>query len=269
MKSDDTEQLFVGDTYGPEEYVAFFEENDGTEAEIPMGGFLYISDQKKDRVVRHLQIYSNPTLGIKKEDVRVFWSADNSKCGVAIWGQMRGIIDLANQKENCSLLENRHSPGITDAEWLKGFENYVDQNQFIRARQRYWKEMVKRYENIEPRPEQETPIETNFICYEKSPQGSIFAVFEDEGVTGYLYVYDPEQRIVTRHLHLYDRSERLPVFPADVHVLWSQQGNKCAVEIWGKMRGIVDLEKGREGRVWLQNRDTPGITDADWLSGFY
>ncbi len=34
------------------------------------------------------------------------------------------------------------------------------------------------------------------------------------------------------------------------------------------MREIINLATGQEGRVWLQNRNTPGIDDAEWLSGF-
>lgn len=267
VKTDNTGQLFVGDSYGPAEYAAFFEANNTADNDAPVGGFLYISDRKKDEVIRHLEIYSKPMLGVKEDDVEIFWSDDQRKCGVAIWGQMRGIIDLARKQEKVIPLENPSSPGIADAGWLKGFDDYLDHNQFIRARQRYWKEMVKKYENVEPRSEQETPIATNFIRYVKGPD-HLFAVFEDDGGTGYLYAFDGEQRKVMRHLHLYDRSEELPVLPSDVRVLWDKSGSKCAVEIWGKMRGIVDIEKGREGRVWLQSRDTPGIADAEWLSGF-
>lgn len=263
-----TEEVFVADTCGPDEYVAFFEATGGEpEEETPPGGYLYISDRKDQRIVRHLEIYNRPGLGIHEDDVEVFWSSDGSKCGVAIWGRMRGIINLADGREMRAFLTGRHSDAITDHEWLSGFEKYLDQRQFIRARQRYWKEIVRQHENIKPRLEEETAIETNFIHYKKGPDG-LFAVFEDDNTTGYLYLYDSQSGRATRHLHLYDRSQKLDVASRDVEVAWSQDGAKCGVAIWAKMRGIIDRRKDRPGRVWMESRDSTGITDPEWLSGF-
>jgi len=47
-----------------------------------------------------------------------------------------------------------------------------------------------------------------------------------------------------------------------------QVSMKQRKRIWGKMRGIIDLASGGEGRVWMENRDTPGIGDQKWLAGF-
>ena len=83
-----------------------------------------------------------------------------------------------------------------------------------------------------------------------------------------MYVYQPDEKRILRHLHLYDRSADLKVAENDVIVVWSADKSKCGVVIWGKMRGIIDLASGREGRVWIDSRDTPGIGDAEWLAGF-
>jgi hypothetical protein len=95
----------------------------------------------------------------------------------------------------------------------------------------------------------------------------LFGVFEDDGETGYLYIYDPDVGIL-RHLHLYDRSAQLQVQPGDVRVAWSHDLKKCAAIIWNQFRGIIDLANEREGRVWLADRHTPGIADTEWLAGF-
>lgn len=262
-----TNEVFVGDTCGPDQYVAFFEATEGSsEEETPPGGYLYISDRKDQRIIRHLEIYNDPGLSVHEDDVRIFWSSDGNKCGVAIWGRMRGIINVANGLEMHVPLKGRHSDAITDHEWLSGFENYMDQNQFIHARQRYWKEMVRRYENIESHAE-ETMTETNFIQYQKGSDG-LFAVFEDDDTTGYLYLYDFQAGSIARHLHLYDRSQKFDVAMQDVEVAWSQEGAKCGVIIFGKMRGIIDRQKERPGRVWMEDRNTPGIADPEWLKGF-
>lgn len=108
---------------------------------------------------------------------------------------------------------------------------------------------------------------SDFIVDNMRPDGTA-AVFEDDGETGYLYIYRPETGEILQHLHLYDRSKDVNVTPSDVRVLWSADSNKCGAFIWGKMRGIIDLKSKKEGRVWLENRETPGIADPNWLSGF-
>ena len=96
----------------------------------------------------------------------------------------------------------------------------------------------------------------------------VFAIFEDDGETGYLYLYEPGGREVFQHLHIYDRTPNLHVKDEDVRIFWSQDFSKVGALIWGKMLGIVNLTTGQERRVWLESRDTPGIVDAEWLRGF-
>jgi hypothetical protein len=258
----DDSKIFVAATSGPERFSAFFDEDDH-------GGYLYISDREADRIVRDLRIYDNSeVLHVEESDVHVLWSSDGTKCGVVIWGRMRGIINIANEQEVSAPLESRGSPAISDPEWLRGFDTYLDETQFIRARQRYWKEMIKEHEpGTQPLPEDQTPIQTNFILYASGPNKT-FAVFEDDGESGYLFLYSSEEQTVLRFLHVYDRSPRLDVAHEDVQVMWAARETKCGVAIWGKMRGIIDLASGGEGRVWMESRDTPGIGDQKWLEGF-
>jgi hypothetical protein len=109
--------------------------------------------------------------------------------------------------------------------------------------------------------------ELGFVSDAQGPPG-LFGVFEDDGETGYLYLYEPGGREVFRHVHVYDRTPDLPIKPTDVSVIWSEDLTKCGVMIWNQIRGIIDLQGGREGRVWLENRDTPGIAESEWLRGF-
>ena len=82
--TEDAPKVFVSDSGGPEEYVCCFEDDGET-------GYLYVSDRKHKEIVEHLQIYNNsPQLGVKESDVEVVWSGDRTKCGVRIWGGMRG-----------------------------------------------------------------------------------------------------------------------------------------------------------------------------------
>ncbi len=108
---------------------------------------------------------------------------------------------------------------------------------------------------------------SEFMAEAAGPPG-LFGVFEDDGETGYLYLYEPGGREVFQHLHIYDRTPNVPVQEKDVRVVWSEDLSKVGVQIWGKMRGIINLATGQEGRVWIEDRNTPGIGDREWLKGF-
>jgi hypothetical protein len=113
---EDDVKVFVGDESGPEEFVGFFEDDRET-------GYLYVSDRRSNEILKHLQIYDDSAkLDVREEDVRVVWSKDGSKCGVLIWGGIRGIIDLGKNREGRVLLQSRNTPPISDPEWLSGFE---------------------------------------------------------------------------------------------------------------------------------------------------
>lgn len=262
----DPVRVFVGSDSSPEEYDAFFEDTVG-DKETPPGGYLYVKKRNTEKIIRHLEIYQAP-LEVKEDDIEILWSSDGKKCGISIWGRMRGIINLADGREISIPVESRESPAITDPEWLDGFEYYLDQNQFIRARQRYWKRMAKRFDpSAQINEEDETPIETNFVVNAPGPD-ELFAVFEDNRETGYLYLYDSKEQRAVEHLLIYDRSEEVNVVVRDLWVGWSDDGAKCGVAVWNKMRGIIDRVKKQEGRIKLESRSTPGIIDPDWLKGF-
>ena len=253
---------FTLEVEGPTGVFAIFSEDEGA-------GYFLAYKPETQSVLAQVRVYvRSEDLPVRENDVQVMWSSDRTHCGVAIWGRMRGVLDIASGREVCIPLENRLSPAITDPEWLKAFDNYLDENQFIRARQRYWKEMVKEHEpDAQPLPQDQTPIETNFIVYAAGPNKT-FAAFEDYAKTGYLYLYSAAEQTILRFLHVYDRSPRLDVAPEDVQVMWAAGETKCGVAIWDKMRGIIDLASGGEGRVWMETRDTPGIGDQTWLEGF-
>ena len=112
----DQQKVFVGDTSGPDKYTGFFEDDGET-------GYLYVSDRRTNEIVRHLQVYNRSAeLGVEEKDVQVVWSSDGKKCGVLIWGGMRGIVDLAKGSEGRALVKSRDTPPIDDSDWLEGFE---------------------------------------------------------------------------------------------------------------------------------------------------
>lgn len=248
---------------GPEGVFAIFHEDEGA-------GYFFVYKPETQDVLAQIRIYETGLNdSVCESDVQVMWSSDCTKCGVAIRGQMRGIINIATGEETCAPRASDRR-GIIDPAWLKGFETkYLDPYLFLRSRQRYWKETAKEHKagTVQVRREDEIPPETNFVVHAIGPEAQA-AVFEDEGETGYLYLYSLREQTVVRYLHIYDRSKRLVVAREDVQVMWSEDGTRCGVAIWGKMRGIIDVDSDREGRVWLEDRETPGIGDTQWLNGF-
>ena len=82
-------------------------------------------------------------------------------------------------------------------------------NEFVKARQQYWirKAPGSEPQSEEPIKEQDLPMETDFVVSKHGSEHS-FAVFEDEGETGYLYVYDRKENRVLQDVHVYNRSAR-------------------------------------------------------------
>ena len=108
---------------------------------------------------------------------------------------------------------------------------------------------------------------SDFIIDEIGPDG-LACVFEDDSETGYLYLYDPNGRGVLEDLQIYNRASELNVAEGDVEVVWSSDGSKCGVLIWNAMRGIIDVKRNEKARAKLESRDSPPITDPEWLKGF-
>jgi hypothetical protein len=246
---------------GPTGIFAIFSEDAGA-------GYFCVYQSQPGEVLAQVRIYdSTAKFSVSSGDLQVLWSSDHKKCGVVIWGRMRAVIEAGTWRSFCPPFEKRDEPGVSDPEWLSGFDGYLDQDQFITARARYWKEVALKNGGEPSASEGELPVETNFIVSEQCLSG-LFAVFEDHADTGYLYVYDPKAGKVSRDLHVYDRSTELTVVAEDVQVLWAAGGMKCGVVIWERMRGIIDLTKNRPGRVWLKSRSTPSVNDEEWLRGF-
>jgi len=109
--------------------------------------------------------------------------------------------------------------------------------------------------------------ESRIISYSRGPSG-LFGVFEDDGDTGYLYLYEPANRGVIDHLQIYGPESVSRAEKAQVSVVWSDQGTKCAVMIWGGIQAIIDLESDRRIRCDPLGRDGVGIDRADWIGGF-
>ena len=84
--------------------------------------------------------------------------------------------------------------------------------------------------------------EVGFTKEAEGPQG-LFAVFEDDGDTGYLYLYEPEGTGVFHDLHIYNTMNEPGIEENDIEVGWSTDLTTCTVWIRGKQRGTVDVPR--------------------------
>ncbi len=106
-----------------------------------------------------------------------------------------------------------------------------------------------------------------FILDDVGSRG-LACVFQDDGETGYFYLYDEGGSGVLDDLHIYTRSANLDVAENVVEMLWSRDGNKCGVVIWERMRGIFNIQENTKIAARLESPDTSPITDPEWLKNF-
>lgn len=248
---------------GPPDVAAVFHEDEGE-------GYFVLYRLAREEVIQQVQLYPRaPHPEVQEEDVEIFWSQDQRKACISVWGRMRAILDVEGKEEKVCPLQTPDSPAIQSSDTTSEFPQYLDRKEFLEARKSYWKAALMRSRPDLKLPDQPISLlDTRFVVASVDSHGKRAAVFEDEGETGYLYVYSISTATIEAHVHVYDRTEALPVTRDSVDVLWSVDESKCAVRILGQWRGIIDTQRKREGRVWMEGRETPGISDKEWLRGF-
>ena len=108
---------------------------------------------------------------------------------------------------------------------------------------------------------------SDFIVDAVGPHG-LAGVFEDDGDTGYLYLYEQDGRGVLEAVQIYNCSKELNVNASDVTLMWSSDGSKCGVFVWNGLRGIIDLAKNETISSKVTSRDSPPISDPELLRRF-
>ena len=93
-------------------YSAFFEQDDAT-------GYLYLSD--KTGVLYDLHIYNRKSsFSVAEKDVQVIWTDSGDRCGVLIFGKLRGVIGINGDMHRPAYV--MESDGIVKSEWHRGFD---------------------------------------------------------------------------------------------------------------------------------------------------
>src|SRR5258708_11135905 len=121
---------------------AIFHEDEGE-------GYFFLYEPASREVLQQVQLYALSTVPqIREEDVEIFWSRDEGKAGISIWGRMRAILDLGGKDEEICAIETPDSPAIQAPDTASLFPEYLDRKSFLDARKRYWKNAL-----IQARPD--------------------------------------------------------------------------------------------------------------------
>lgn len=106
-----------------------------------------------------------------------------------------------------------------------------------------------------------------FVVERENEEG-LFCFFEDEGETGYFYLYEPDGVGIIDHLHIYSHPLDFKIKKKDVEVVWSKDNTKCGVKLWGRFFGIFDLASNKKIGISVKNKDTPSIMNPALVDGF-
>lgn len=104
---------------GPDHIFAVFEQSQ-------QSGWFYLFDAKRQRILKGVHIYRRESIEINEEFVDIGWSADDSACGLALWGEFRAFLGISNDLEISKPLVNAEEDGIPPNGWPAGFEHYLE-----------------------------------------------------------------------------------------------------------------------------------------------
>lgn len=79
----------------------------------------------------------------------------------------------------------------------------------------------------------------------KELEGSkgIFCVFEDDGETGYVYIYIPRENKIVTNAHVYTRSSTLQPTQDDIRIIWFTDNSKCSVYLFDQLQATLKYNK--------------------------
>ena len=84
-------------------------------------GWFYLYDSALKCILRVTHVYNRQRVKVEAEDVDVAWSTNKDSCCVALWGQIRAFLGLANDIEMRKPITDRDSDGFYESEWPQGF----------------------------------------------------------------------------------------------------------------------------------------------------
>lgn len=115
----DEDSNFILYSDGPEGIFPVFEDSDQT-------GCFYLYDSKQRKILKAAQIYDRANVTVGEDVVDIGWAADESACGLALWGEFRAFFGLSNDLLLLKPVADPEERGIPTAEWPAGFEHYLE-----------------------------------------------------------------------------------------------------------------------------------------------
>jgi Uncharacterized protein conserved in bacteria (DUF2251) len=104
---------------GPDGIFAVFEDTDQT-------GWFYLYDANQRKILQSAHIYNHAEVIVEEDIVDIGWAADDSACGLALWGEFRAFFGLSNDFTLLKPLTDPEERGIPPAEWPAGFGHYIE-----------------------------------------------------------------------------------------------------------------------------------------------
>jgi len=104
---------------GPGGIFAVFE--DGAEA-----GWFYLYGQTQKMILRSAHVYARSNVAVGEDEVDIGWAADDSVCGIAIFGQFRAFLGISRDLEIRKPIMSADEDGISAQDWPPGFEHYLE-----------------------------------------------------------------------------------------------------------------------------------------------
>ena len=107
---------------GPGGIFAVFE--DGAET-----GWFYLYAQAQKKILRCAHIYDRCSVAVGEDEVDIGWAADDSVCGIAVFGQFRAFLGISSDLEIRKPMMGADEDGISTQLWPPGFEHYLENRQ--------------------------------------------------------------------------------------------------------------------------------------------
>jgi hypothetical protein len=89
-------------------------------------GWFYLYKASDGRIVKCTHVYNRATVAVDEEVIDIGWAADNSACGIAVWGQFRAFLGVSSDLHLRKPLRSADEDGIYASEWPAGFDHYLE-----------------------------------------------------------------------------------------------------------------------------------------------
>jgi hypothetical protein len=104
---------------GPRKIFAVFED-------FSQAGWFYLYDAAQQKILKSAYIYNRANVAVEEDVIDIGWAADDSACGLALWGEFRAFLGVSSDMHIAKPVTNSEDSGIPPAKWPAGFELYLE-----------------------------------------------------------------------------------------------------------------------------------------------